>query len=125
MGFNFSLPQTLSTTRDCFDVHDATGEYCNLHMAHRIFEMAFTTQSTVLTIRYKIWYAECKRSNRLGEKIIPGKWILQHSICTPSARQEVWNLDDLDSRDLSIRTLFEKHQLVKSHLCSTYSTMQG
>ncbi|KRY13287.1 hypothetical protein T12_603 [Trichinella patagoniensis] len=23
------------------------------------------------------WYAECKRSNRLGEKIIPGKWILQ------------------------------------------------
>ncbi|OUC45402.1 hypothetical protein D917_08472 [Trichinella nativa] len=112
--------------------------------------MAFTTQSTVLTIRYKIVVLEntfylnefyfnkerkgqkernkmksCLKqmkqfvlirgmlnasvspgSNRLGEKIIPGKWILQHSICTPSARQEVWNLDDLDSRDLSIRTFF-------------------
>ncbi|KRY38232.1 hypothetical protein T01_1007 [Trichinella spiralis] len=45
-------------------------------------------------------------SNRLGEKIIPGKWILQHSVCTPSARQEAWNLDDSDSRDLSIRTFF-------------------
>ncbi|KRX11518.1 hypothetical protein T07_2755, partial [Trichinella nelsoni] len=34
MHFNFSLQQALATIRDCFEVHDAIGEYCNLHMAH-------------------------------------------------------------------------------------------
>ncbi|XP_003372791.1 hypothetical protein Tsp_12094 [Trichinella spiralis] len=107
MRFNFSLQQTLATTRDCFEVHDATGEYCNLYMAHRIFEMTFTTESTVLTIRYKMWYGECKRVTWIQStwrKNYTGE--MDTSVCTPSARQEAWNLDDSDSRDLSIRTFF-------------------
>ncbi|KRX53476.1 hypothetical protein T09_2412 [Trichinella sp. T9] len=98
MGFNFSLQQTLATTRDCFDVHDATVNIIEMESIEVSCDARFRVQSLYCNIWLRLDRSKFVRFNESSKLVMNNniERCEQHIVYTMISLQNHFQLSNKD-----------------------------